>query len=203
MGIITRAEATHRLKLITAKLNCANTAVRDGNWKEGASEANEAWELLSGILPHLDEAADESPVPVRVGGMGYRGNHNHHEEEPVGSLKYGTPPAAPFRVLDYAPPEPIANLPKPIVTPPRPQPIITPPPATQLPEPESAVFDLSRIAGREEYVKAAFTGAPSLTDEEWVITELFDKLPQSLQDKITEQYAATGKPVTVRLKESK
>jgi len=61
-------------------------------------------------------------------------------------------------------------------------------------------FDLSRISGQAEWYSAVKAGAPDLTEEEWQITDIFDRLPQDVQDRITAQYRKTGAPVSVRIK---
>jgi len=190
MSIITRAEAAYRLKIICGKLNSAISAVRDGDWDAGSADANEALDLLAVSCKHLDEASADAPIPTgRVGGMGYRGN-SHREEKPLGSLQYGTPPPEPIRV-NTKPPVPIKQ-----------QPIVTPPPVLpRLNAPEPIVkFDLSRISGQPEWCAATRNGAASLTEEEWEITELFDRMTKEMQDHIATQYRNTGAPVLVRIK---
>ena len=73
MGLITRSEAAHRLKIIQSHLSCAINAAREGEWEACSNAAVEVSDLLDAIRPHLAEAAEEFPSP------------------PVGSLKYNPP----------------------------------------------------------------------------------------------------------------
>lgn len=192
MGIITRAEATHRLKIISSTINNASSAARDGNWSRSREAADEAMALLSSILPHLEEASNDGPsnavaplsdeAKARIGGMGYRGSSH----SPRSSRKNPI-------VSSNAPPAPI----------PVPQPIITPPPENT----EPVRFDLSRIANRPEFL-AQFSqiGAGAiapLTAEELEQSKIFNNLPVALQSKIAAEYNKTGNAVYVRLKKSK
>lgn len=96
MGVITRQEAAHRLRIIASLANSGVSAARDGNWREAFSQAYDLRDALNKLMPHLEEAAEAAaegllpgfseadnvgslaynppPQPRRTGGMGYRGN---------------------------------------------------------------------------------------------------------------------------------
>ena len=201
MSIITRSEASHRLKIISALASRSAGAARDGEWRESAEAAASALRLLETILPHLEEADNlepqkrgsatyNPPVIGKVGGMGYRGSSN-------GAAK---------------------QRPKPI---PRPA-IITPPPVVTglgntikgvVPEPikvEVPVvlmsFDLKKIDGTPEFQiwqqEAYQTGEPSMrTDEELTAATKFWDLPLELQERIAAKYREIGGPVVLRMRQ--
>lgn len=210
MGLITRGEATHRLKLIATKLNCSATAARDGDWKEACETANEAQTLLEGILLHLEEAFDQAPeVRPSHGAMGYRGSawqqsiYGSPSDEPSPSTSTSIPDP-----INLMPPAPIILPRPPIVTPP-PQPtprvLITPLPAPPVVEVEQEVtFDLQYVQGTDAYQDriSADPNAPlAMDNEDWLqATRIFESLPLSHQEQITEIYHRTGKPVSVTLK---
>ena len=73
MGLITRSEAAHRLKIIASHLFCAITAARKGEWEACSNAAVEVSDLLDAIRPHLAEADEAFTAP------------------PVGNLKYNPP----------------------------------------------------------------------------------------------------------------
>lgn len=205
MGVITRSEASHRLKIISTMVNNAVSACREGNWQEAVESANEATKCLDIMIPHLEEAAELDPaLSVRMqnprdttGGFGYRGGAGNGNPGPTitathSSKKIGSKvqPSSP------KPPAPIARP-----TPP-PAPVAPPVPA---PEPRQVIFDISKIAGTPEYDAAVnLRGGGEiyveLTDEEWIMTKEFNALTPDLQDRILKHCRNTGKPVSVRLK---
>ena len=187
-SIITRSEATHRLKIISSKVNGAISAIRDGNWIEGYDSALEAGEFLEALLPHLDEASEASPVVTpstneRIGGMGYRGSS--HESKPVGSLQYGVPsntPPPPIKI-NAAPPRPI------IITPPPPIAIVTPPPIPKrvfVPPPPVERKPEVVVSGEYEY------NMPWRSEMDG---KAFDQLPEERQMAIMAEFWKTRGPV--------
>ena len=218
MGTITRSEATHRLKIIATKVNNAAAGCRDGNWKEGWEAAEEAYALLEGLLPHLEEAHEEAPTftHASVGSMGYHGSAGCRASSNGGNAASNvvrpiSMPSLPT-ISSLRPPEPI-SIPKPrppLVTPPpvaAPRPIITPAPtpAPVFEGPEEAWFDPSRMSG-PLYAEDCFRNhdTPALTDKEWEMTELFDKQTEDFRRQVIEEYQRTGKSVYRKFaKESK
>ncbi len=200
MGLITRSEAVHRLKIISTKINNAISACREGHWQESFTSLEEAQLQIEAILPHVEEASDTehdlvaslTPNPMGgsqgIGGMGYRGS-SHSEPKKKAASNGGN-----------GIPKPI-----PIVTPPPPQAIITPPPVTpfDMPEPEPVVetFDMTRISGRPEFLAQFANGTVlPLTPEELRVSDVFGKLPSATQEKIANKFNETGKPVAVKLR---
>jgi hypothetical protein len=189
MGLITRSEAAHRLKIISTQVNNSVSACREGHWAECQRAAAEAIRALEGIIPHLEEAAST-------------------ETELVGSLKYGTPPATPKRNggMGYRgsshkpePSAPRANKPpEPIKAP-----IITPPTEPEPQDPGDVVeFDLNRIAGTSEFLEQFKRGTVApLTADELKISERFGKLSESIRERISKRFRETGKPVAMRLRQ--
>ena len=210
MGLITRAEATHRLKIISTKVNNSASAARDGSWKDACESANEAQLLLESLLPHLEEAFDATPEPVRsgCGSMGYRGSagqteyerqkqflKNHTVKQEVWEPKKVS---STFSVSSVVPPPPIV-LPKlPIITPAPPVQKIVPPPVM---EPEEVWFNPLRMSG-PIYAWSCFNdhNTPSLTEQEWEMTELFERQAKEFQQNVIDEYNRTGRPVFCRLK---
>lgn len=178
---ITRSEAAWRLKAIGAKITNAVSLSREGRWKDAAEIANDAQNMLSQILPHLDDAAEQlgnlvgslgfnPPSPERTGGLGYRGS-KHHD--------------TPYQNR--------GPIPQPI---PKPVPIVEElPPVT---------FNLARIVGQPEFIASFKTGSVEpLSTDELAASKQFDALDPALKQKIRTQYERTGKPVTVKLKVSR
>ena len=181
MGCITRAEAAHRLKIISAQVNNAVSACRLGHWAESHRAAAEALRALETLVPHLEEAASTETelvgsFPKRNGGMGYRGST--HKPEP-------------FTPRTNKPPEPI----KP--------PIVTPPPVEEPQDPGEVVeFNPTRIAGTAEFLDQFKLGTVApLTTEELKISDRFGKLSESVRERITNRFRETGKPVAMRLRQ--
>jgi hypothetical protein len=207
MGVITRSEASHRLKIISTMVNNAVSASREGNWQESVEAAIEAAKCLDIMIPHLEEAAESDPaLAVRTqnsrdgsGGFGYRGGAGNgsgptitatHSSKKIGSKVQPSSPK---------PPAPI-KLPTPAVAP---APIVVP--SAPTPEPRQVTLDISKIAGTPEYDAAVnLRGGGEiyveLTDEEWTMTKEFNALTPDLQDRILKHCRNTGKPVSVRLK---
>lgn len=131
MGLITKGEATHRLKLIAIKLNNAATSARDGDWELAQEATEEARAMIDSILPHLDEAANDPQYQAQAtrGGMGYRGGTGWQEHvygtsgsnPPSKKKNHSAPP-----VVSYRPPSPI-DIPTPPPAPPPKPPVVTPP----------------------------------------------------------------------------
>jgi hypothetical protein len=219
-NLISRQEASHRLKIISARVNAAVSATREGHWGEAAKAAAEARHFLDTLIPHLDEAAEvetqlvgslgyNPPVPdkpKRTGGMGYRGSS--HNRGPVVEHSRETFAEQATRIFERgssAPPKPI-DLPKP-----EPRVFAMPPVGAQeqsAPEPqpepevirfESVTFDLSRIPGTSAWHDGIVT-AETLTLEEAAVAEHYYRLSDALQKKIEARWAATGQPVTVKLR---
>jgi len=136
MGLITRSEAAHRLKLISSHLSCAITAAREGEWEQCSNAAVEVSDLLDALRPHLAEAAEAFPSPPvgslkynppapdkadRSGGLGYRGS-SHSRPDPNGiyrNMTTGKPPAP----IAFTPPSQKFVEPRVLITPP-PEPIV-------------------------------------------------------------------------------
>jgi len=200
-SIITRSEATHRLKIISSKVNNAISAIRDGNWTEGYNSALEAGEFLEALFPHLEEASEAPASPVvtrhslrnvrisadeafeRIGGMGYRGSS--HESKPVGSLQYGVPPNTPPPPIkiNTAPPRPV------IITPPPPIAIVTPPPIPKrvfVPPPPVEWKPEVVVPGEYEY------NMPWRSEMDG---KAFDQLPEERQMAIMAEFWKTRGPV--------
>jgi hypothetical protein len=224
MGLITRSEATHRLKLMANKVNQAASAARDGLWDEAATAVVEANELLEAILPHLTEASMESAVPEAwqkkvygtgaatsgtKGGLGYRGSSHSHPspDQP--------PPPDEDDTVNVTPPAPIKVKKRVILTPPPAIPIVTPPPAPVKPRviippapprpaappppppPEVRVFDLGAISGQLDWY-ARSKSNPAVDPTDWDMTEAFERLSKETKDKIAAAYRANGgKPVSI------
>lgn len=200
MSIITRSEAAHRLKLASSAVNIAVSSVREGYWKQAVQAAVQAVEELDRLMPHLEEAADDEAV---------RGPSTpRYEPEPLGSLKYGTPPPTPKKKSkdDWTPSKPKIvvdeswNRPKPstvIPTKPKPtpvKPIVTPPPPVKQLE-ETRTFDLSRMSGQEAYYRKLLQDNSLQVD--WEMTEAFDRLSPDQQAEIVKRYNETKQPVTL------
>ena len=189
-NLISRSEAQFRLRNIGAKIALAVSASREGDWQDAFSHAWDAKELLDQIVPHLEEAS------------GHQREFLPNEPEPLGSLKYGTPPSIggmgyrgsnhsssqePSRPIDVTPPKPI-NLPKVIITPPPPpppKPIITPPPL-RIPE-GAEVITLD--------IEQASIGI--ITDATRKTFEQLDSLPTDFRKKVLMAHALSRRPVTI------
>jgi hypothetical protein len=187
MNLITRSEASHRLKIISTLINNAVSAVRDGNWEECSNAANDALDLLSKIIPHLEEATEETPVAPRIGGMGYRGSNNIVEKESTTTIRSSLAPPVPISL----PKKKVTITAIPTVTS---HPIVTPPPIISQLE-ETRTFDLTRICGQLAYYKCV--QADPDVHPNWEMTEAFDRLPKDQQERVITLYNQTGKPVTL------
>jgi len=204
MGLITRSEASHRLKLIASYTNNAASAARDGEWTRAAECANEVQSLLSTLLPHLEEAAEAHPREVgslsysppapRVRSLGYRGTWDENGNRRTDSTGANKPPAPivlksrPVSVA--APPTPISLR----------KPIVTPPPEVKKLE-ETRTFDLSLMSiGEPEHYRRLqedlAAGRPP-TETNWEMTEAFDRLPPELKQQVIRRYRETGAPVSL------
>lgn len=184
MGLITRSEAEHRLKIIAASINQAIREIRDGAWQRALTDVDEAIQRLDVLAPHIMEASNSpqcqpeplgslkygTPSPI-TGGMGYRGSSHSSSGEFSSSVRVTSIERTPSTPkTEPAPPPPI---PEPI---PVRKPIITPPPSgpgspRSVPRPSSGSiprpippvvptksrtvkFDLRRMSGQEEYFLA-------------------------------------------------
>jgi hypothetical protein len=206
MGVITRSEAVHRLKLLSSKLSNAVTECRDGRWKNCHLAAFEAQELLDALMPHLEEASiievetvgamSSTPYTIppetkSTGGMGYRGG--------AGNKVSSSAPPPPIVNRGSAPPPPIARpkatvTPRPAAAPPKPI-IVTPPPVTRKLE-ETKTFDLSRISGQEAWWKRSQSDT-TIDPTDWEMTDAFDRLTSDEKAKIVKKYNETKQPVTL------
>ncbi len=207
---IARSEAVWRLKTIGSKITQCVQATRDGCWQESVNAANEAWELLSNLLPHLEEAERTAPSgpllgslaygtpPARTGGMGYRGS--------AGNSRLAEHDRQREFFKDRATPQPIVHAtpfdgpPEPIPTPTvrtktaRPKPIVTPPPVLKLEE--TRTFDLSRIVGQQEWFTRSQAEVPN-DPTDWEMTDAFNRLDNASQERIVKKYHETGTAVTL------
>jgi hypothetical protein len=207
---ITRSEAVHRLKLASAAINCAIVDCREGLWGQTNRELQEALEILNRLAPHVKEVAGAEAVVVASSpytsppAPAHSASHSHAPRERHTPSSTAPPKPIPIPKPAPAPPPPPISMPKPIPRPrpapaagaPRP-PIITPPPARPAPPPpepeyEDVVFNLTRIPGRPEY---AFTGGPSLTNDELLVAVKFAHLSYEAQARVVEEFRRTGAPV--------
>ena len=196
MGLITRSEAAHRLKLISSHLSCAITAAREGEWEKCSDAAVEVSDLLDSLRPHLTEAAEAFPTPpvgslkynppepdkARTGGLGYRGS-SHSRPDPNGIYRDMT---------SGKPPSPIAFAPPSQRFAPQPRVLVTPPPPLAPPTTPVIQFDPTRMAGRPEY-----DGQPQ-SPREASAERIFSLLIPKMQEKILDQYRVTGSPVCMK-----
>jgi hypothetical protein len=216
---ISKSEAQFKLRNVTAKLSIAQSAAREGDWRLAFDNAYEAQDLLTILLPHLEEAANElsdkrdrmPPPPKepvgslkygvppgtpteRVGGLGYRGSHRD------GEPSYGPPEpihvAPTKRGADTRPPKPIIITPPPevIIVPPPPTrgPLITPPPAP--PEPPKPV-----IPDGAEVVTLNITRLMNgiANDEDREAMTLLYELPEEFRKTVLKTNALSRRPVTI------
>lgn len=212
MSIITRSEASHRLRLIGARVTEAVKGARDGDWGLALDEAEAARELLNTIIPHLEEAYDQDglnviPVddaPEPVGSLGYCGRYSAPPSvtRPAQPPRKSAPsPSCPPPIYS-APPAFFAQTAKVRAADPPPRVIITPPPAPPAPPKPAPPSEPEPLPdGWEEIeVNPSHLMSGVLTTEENALLQRFMRAPDAERKRLLVEHAKTRKPVRWRVK---